>query len=90
MKDWTWNANVRAFQKGVRRIYPIDVGGFVISESEVWMPGAYATREAAEAAFEWPYGALVKLMKLKNETDGVIRLADFTEENLQRFSASAP
>lgn len=81
MSDWTWSANWRAFQKATRRIYPLEGGLFVISRNRVWLPGAFATREAAERAFDESYVYLSELQQRKNEeaggSGGVITLEDF-------------
>ncbi len=41
----------RGFDDGERRIYHSDTG-FVASEFGCWIPGVYATEEAAMAAFD--------------------------------------
>lgn len=49
---------------------------FVISAQHCWMPGAYATREAAELAFEFCEDELVELRDRANAENRLITLDD--------------
>ena len=51
-----------------RRVYATDHGDFVISENDMWLPGAYATEEAAWAAFDLTADQLAALQDRLRET----------------------
>lgn len=52
-----------------RIIYEL-MGGFVIAENGVWLPGSYATHEAAARAFDLPDDQLQALQDAANERAG--------------------
>lgn len=53
-------------EEGKRRLYPLIGGTVVISENEVWIPGAYDSLETARAAFDLPQDWLADLQSRKN------------------------
>ena len=53
-----------------RRIYE-DAGEFVISHHGTWLPGVYATRRAAELAFDLPVEALDAMQIQANARAGI-------------------
>lgn len=56
---------------------PADDGaaGYVISENEMWLPGSYASEEAARQAFELPDKLLYELQeRINNVVSGEARL----------------
>lgn len=60
MSNEVWRQNM---------IHEID-GHFVISSRDVWLPGAYETRRAANAAFRLDCAELQKLQDQANERAG--------------------
>lgn len=43
------------------KVYPLDDGTFCVADKAGWLPGYYATREAAEMAATVPYDRLVAI-----------------------------
>lgn len=43
---WTWNSVRCCWERGAWRVYETE-GGFVISDGGTWLPGTFATFEAA-------------------------------------------
>jgi hypothetical protein len=88
---WVPNANRQSFEHEGRAIYPLSEG-FVISEHGSWIPGAYASFEAAEAAFEFDDDTLAALQARANAAagpeGGIITLADLRAIDAQEAEAA--
>jgi hypothetical protein len=63
-----------------RRIYE-DAGEFVISDCGTWLPGVYATRRAAEQAFDLPVEVL-DAMQVAANAKGSVDGGAITEEDI--------
>lgn len=58
-------------------VHKLEHGGFAISDDGGWLPGSYATEEAAEAALKIAsIGNFDTLQSIADEADGVIELKD--------------
>ena len=55
----------------MRTIHSVE-GRFVISENDVWRPGSFATRDAAESAFDLSDEQLSTLQASCNKSDTAI------------------
>ncbi|MBP1183546.1 hypothetical protein JOE48_005510 [Methylobacterium sp. PvR107] len=64
------------------KVYPVD-NGFLVSDQGVWLPGLYATEDAARKAAQMPSETLQAIQDRKNEeaggNGGVITGADLAE-----------
>jgi hypothetical protein len=81
-----WAAEEIVFGEAIKAVYELTDGHFMVSANQIWLPGAYADRRTAEAAFEFTAAALAKLQAEKNQENGaaggIITFAD-----LQRIKA---
>lgn len=61
-------------------------GNFVIAEGQVWLPGSYESRQAADFAFVFSYQALQDLQDAANQraggTGGTITMADLLAKGI--------
>lgn len=73
--------------RGRGSIYPLDRGGWVISKSDVWVPGSYESQEAAVLALGYCDDILTRLqgeaMQTRPET-AHITLAELRAEPQKR------
>lgn len=70
-------------------IYKNDLGAFVISSQQVWLPGVYESERAAKYAFHFPDEDLSTLQGQANERGGgVIAFADL--QSYRRRKAGTP
>lgn len=51
------------------KVYPVE-GGFVVADHGGWLPGFFATEQAARRAAEMPYEVLQALQDRKNDEAG--------------------
>jgi hypothetical protein len=81
-----WAAEEIVFGEAIKAVYELTDGHFMVSANQIWLPGVYADRRTAEAAFEFTAAALAKLQAEKNQENGaaggIITFAD-----LQRIKA---
>lgn len=67
------------------QIHPLEGGGFAISSNRVWLPGAYASLEAAQEAFRLPMEALIDLKNAVNGTQKRGITIDDVSESRKKF-----
>ena len=71
-------------------IYKCDDGTYVVSDDGVWLPGAYATEEAARIACRCDRSALSRAWEAKRRADGTIPDDDvFTADALRALMTAA-
>ena len=74
--NWTFDRSRGCYERGNRRVHPLERGGFLVSEDDTWLPGAYDSMEAAVAAFDLSGEALLTLRDLAIAEQRDITLAE--------------